>query len=66
MLFSGKLQETLERAAEDAQWGLELGAVRVALVRGVQEIEGPGGAQHDGEPVGACAGADGAGECGSS
>ena len=42
ILFSGKMQETLERAAEDAQLGLELGALRVALVRALQEIEDPG------------------------
>ncbi len=42
ILFSGKMQETLDKAAEDAQLGLELGAVRVALVRALQEIEDPG------------------------
>ena len=42
ILFSGKMQETLERAAEDAQLGLELGALRVTLVRALQEIEDPG------------------------
>jgi hypothetical protein len=42
ILFSGKMQETLARAAEDAQLGLELGAVRVTLVRALQEIEDPG------------------------
>jgi hypothetical protein len=42
ILFSGKMQETLDRAAEDAQLGLELGAVRVALVRALQEIDDPG------------------------
>ena len=42
ILFSGKMQETLEKAAEDAQLGLELGALRVALVRALQEIEDPG------------------------
>jgi hypothetical protein len=42
ILFSGKLQATLAQAAEDAQLGLELGAVRVALVRALQEIEDPG------------------------
>jgi hypothetical protein len=41
ILFSGKMQETLDRAAEDAQLGLELGALRVALVRALQEIEDP-------------------------
>lgn len=41
ILFSGKMQETLDRAAEDAQLGLELGAVRVALVRALQEIDDP-------------------------
>jgi hypothetical protein len=42
ILFSGKMQETLARAAEDAQLGLELGALRVTLVRALQEIEDPG------------------------
>ncbi len=42
ILFSGKMQATLARAAEDAQLGLELGALRVALVRALQEIEDPG------------------------
>ena len=42
ILFSGQMQETLERAAADAQLGLELGALRVALVRAMQEIEDPG------------------------
>ncbi len=42
ILFSGKMQETLDRAAEDAQLGLELGALRVAMVRALQEIEDPG------------------------
>jgi hypothetical protein len=41
ILFSGKMQETLDRAAEDAQLGLELGALRVTLVRALQEIEDP-------------------------
>jgi hypothetical protein len=41
ILFSGKMQETLDRAAEDAGLGLELGALRVALVRALQEIEDP-------------------------
>ncbi len=41
ILFSGKMQETLERAAEDAQLGLELGALRVAMVRAMQEIDDP-------------------------
>ena len=41
ILFSGKMQETLERAAEDAQLGLELGALRVAMVRAIQEIDDP-------------------------
>jgi hypothetical protein len=42
ILFSGKMQATLDQAAEDAQLGLELGALRVALVRALQEIEDPG------------------------
>ena len=42
ILFSGKMQETLERAAADAQLGLKLGALRVALVRAMQEIDDPG------------------------
>lgn len=42
ILFSGKMQMTLERAAEDAQLGMELGALRVALVRAIQEIDDPG------------------------
>ncbi len=41
ILFSGQMQQTLERAAEDAQLGLELGAIRVSLVRALQEIEDP-------------------------
>ena len=41
ILFAGKMQETLDRAAEDAQLGLELGALRVALVRALQEIDDP-------------------------
>jgi hypothetical protein len=41
ILFSGKMQETLERAAADAQLGLELGALRVAMVRAIQEIDDP-------------------------
>jgi hypothetical protein len=41
ILFSGKMQETLDRAAKDAELTMELGALRVALVRALQEIEDP-------------------------
>jgi hypothetical protein len=41
ILFSGKMQETLDRAAHDAELNLELGALRAALVRAIQEIDDP-------------------------
>jgi len=41
ILFSGQMRETLDRAAMDAELNMELGALRVALVRALQEIEDP-------------------------
>jgi hypothetical protein len=41
ILFSGKMQETIERAAEDAELGMELGSVRVALALAIQQIDDP-------------------------
>jgi hypothetical protein len=41
ILFSGKMQKTIERAAEDAELAMELGSVRVALALAIQEIDDP-------------------------
>ncbi|MEZ4531729.1 MAG: hypothetical protein R2855_11995 [Thermomicrobiales bacterium] len=41
VLFSGKMQQTIERAAADAELGMELGALRVAMALAIQEIDDP-------------------------
>lgn len=41
ILFSGKMQQAIEQAAEDAELAMELGSVRVAMVRAIQEIDDP-------------------------
>ena len=42
VLFSVRMQETMERAAEDARLGTELGFLRVTMLRALREIEDPG------------------------
>ena len=41
ILFTGQMQQTIERAAEDAELAMELGTVRVALALAIQEIDDP-------------------------
>ncbi|MCO5222160.1 MAG: hypothetical protein M9947_11360 [Thermomicrobiales bacterium] len=41
ILFSGKMQETLDDAAADLELSMELGGLRLAMVRALQEIDDP-------------------------
>jgi hypothetical protein len=41
ILFSGKMQQAIEQAAEDAELAMELGSVRVAMALAIQEIDDP-------------------------